>query len=399
MPAARPDIAADFSPLKTERHVALAVSGGSDSVALMRLAALWARNDYPGLKLSVLTVDHGLRAAAADEAVRVRQWASELGLPHHVLRWLEEPKPVTGIQARARAARYGLMADWCRAHGATALLTAHTLDDQAETVLMRLSRTMSPESLAGIRPLGGWEGLPLLRPLLRIKRQALREWLSERGQPWIEDPSNEDTRFERVRTRRALAAMSPDSTERLAALSEKSAVAAALLQRCARRWIAFSLREHDAGICHVAAGDFGGLPAALRERILDIIIDRYGGGQAAPEAEELRRVAEWACGEAGPVRCTLGGALLGRRKAGFWVTRESARINTAPQIVPVTGKLLWDNRFLVEARPGATVTPTAARKVPAVPGVPVYAQRACPWIEQPAGAPVPRSHFLRLNSG
>jgi tRNA(Ile)-lysidine synthase len=397
VPAAPPDIEADFARLKAERHVALAVSGGSDSTALMRLAADWARTSHPGLALSVLTVDHGLRPGAAAEAAQVGAWAAAQGLPHHVLRWTEEPKPGTGLQARARAARYGLMAQWCQSHGATALLTAHTLDDQAETVLMRLARTTSPESLAGIRPVGGWDGLPLLRPLLRVKRHALRDWLARIGQGWIEDPSNEDARFERVRARRQLGALPPESTARLAALADRSAVAAALLERCARRWIALSLQEHEAGICHIAVSDFRGLPAALQARILGIVIDRYGGGQAVPEAEEVRRIARWACGAEGPVRCTLGGALLGRRKTGFWVTREAGRIDPAPQLLPEDGKLLWDNRFLVDAVPGAVVTATALRKLPPVPGVPVYAQRAAPWVEQPAGAPPHHARFLRLN--
>ena len=398
MPAAPPDIAVDFSPLAGERHVALAVSGGSDSTALMRLAADWARTNHPGLKLSVLTVDHGLRPEAASEAARVNQWAEALDLPHHVLRWSEEPKPTTGIQARARAARYGLMAAWCRANGAAALLTAHTLDDQAETVLMRLSRTTSPDSLAGIRPVGDWEGLPVLRPLLRVRREALRGWLTTLGQPWVEDPSNDDTRFERVRARRSLAGMGASITERLAALAEKSAYAATLLERLARRWISLFLQEHEAGICHIAANDFRDLPEALQERILAVVIDRYGGGQGAPEADELRRAARWACGQDGPVRCTLGGALLGRRKTGFWLTREAARIAGSPLIITESGKCLWDNRFLIEAQPGTSVTPTATRKVPPIPGVPVYAQRACPWIEQPDGAPPSRCRFLRLNS-
>ena len=396
MPVAPPEIAAGFSPLKAERHVALAVSGGSDSTALMRLAADWARTNHPGLMLSVLTVDHGLRREAAEEARQVGAWAAALGLPHHVLRWEDEPKPMTGLQARARAARYGLMAAWCRAQGATALLTAHTLDDQAETVLMRLSRTMSPESLAGIRPLGGWDGLPLLRPLLGTRRQALRDLLTSLGQGWIEDPSNEDTRFERVRVRHQLANLGADSTQRLAALAERSAAAAALLERTARRWITFSLREHEAGICHVAADDFRPLPGALQERILAILVAHYGGGQAAPQADELRRLARWAAAAEGAVRMTLGGAWLGRRKAGFWVTREAGRIDATPQAVPGSGKLLWDKRFLVEAVPGAMVTPTASRKVQPIPGVPVYAQRACPFVAQPEGAPAPRLRFLRL---
>ena len=98
------------------------------------------------------------------------------------------------------------------------------------------------------------------------------------------------------------------------------------------------------------------------------------------------------------MRCTLGGALLGRRKTGFWITREAGRIDATAQLVPETGKLLWDKRFQIEAWPGAKVTPTASRKLPPIPGVPVYAQRACPWIDLPPEAPPPVSRFLRLNT-
>ena len=146
--------------------MALAVSGGSDSVALMHLAKSWADANHPDLKLSILTVDHGLRPESAGEAEQVGEWAGAMGLSHHVLAW-GGPKPETGLQARAREARYGLMAQWCRDNDAGLLLTAHTLDDQAETVLMRLERSLSPGSLAGIAAEGSWDGLRLLRPLRR----------------------------------------------------------------------------------------------------------------------------------------------------------------------------------------------------------------------------------------
>lgn len=400
VPAAPPDLNPDFAALGTERHVALAVSGGSDSVALLRLARDWAAASHPELTLSVLTVDHGLRAESAVEAERVRDWAGNLGLAHHTLRWTPAEKPVTGLQAKARAARYALMADWCRAHGASALLTGHTLDDQAETVLMRLSRTASPDSLAGVRRRGDWGGVPLLRPLLSLRRQALRDHLAGLGQSWIEDPSNADPRFERVRARRSLAMIGEDVTpERLSALGEKSAWASELLARMAATWIRHWLEEEEAGICHVLDRDFRGLPPALQERILARILARYGGGQGEPDAGELRRLASWATGEGGPVRCTLAGAVLGRRKQGFWVTREAARIPPAPLDVPESGKLLWDNRFLIQAAPGAEVGPAAGRPVDLPDGVPVFARRAYPWIAQPPGAAAACISFLRLKTG
>jgi len=402
VPAAPPEIAADFSPLLAERHVALAVSGGSDSTALMHLASQWARTNHPGLVLSVLTVDHRLRADSAAEAEQVAGWASALGLPHHVLHWGEDPKPSTGLQAKARAARYGLMAQWCRASGAAALLTAHTLDDQAETVLMRLVRTTSPDSLAGIRPRGAWEGLPLLRPLLGTRRQALRDYLSGRGLSWIDDPSNADTRFERVRVRQALAVTGSGSVmpERLAALAARSARAAELLERMSSHWMAIWLQEDEAGICYLPAEHFRDLPPALAERILGKVIAHYGGGQGQAEAGELRRIVDWASSGEGPVRCTLAGALLGRRKTGIWVTREPGRVQTNPEIVPESGKLLWDKRFLVETAPGSKVSPSAGRKTLVAGGAPVFARMAYPWVEQPPdAAEPPRIRFLRITAG
>ena len=382
-----------------ERHVALAVSGGSDSLALMRLAADWAENNHPVLRLTVLTVDHGLRAAAADEARQVGEWAAAIGLPHHTLTGSAMPKPRSGLQAKARAARYGLMAAWCRAHDAAALLTAHTLDDQAETVLMRLSRTLSPESLAGVAACGSWDGLPLLRPLLKARREALRGYLAERGQTWIEDPSNEDRRFERVRIRHALAGSGPAGVtpERLAALAEAGARTTALLERAATRWLAMWLREEEAGLCHVPVAPFRALPSALQERLLAKILRHYGGGRFQPEAKELRRVVHWVSGGGGPLRCTLAGALLGRRKAGIWVTREAARIPSSSVTLPASGETLWDNRFRIKAAPGSRITPAGERRMGQDGDIPVFARRARPWVEQPAGSAMPADiRFVRL---
>ena len=364
--------------------MALAVSGGSDSTALMRLARDWAQTHHPGLTLSVLTVDHGLRPVSAGEARLVGEWAASLGLPHHVLNW-EGEKPSSGLQAKAREARYGLMAAWCRDHGASLLLTGHTLDDQAETVLMRLGRSLSPDSLAGIPRFGNWDGLGLFRPLLGARRAALRDYLLALGQGWVEDESNADRHFERVRARQELADLqnSGVTPERLAALAEAGARTTALLDRLSGRWLSSWLKEEEAGYCQVPAEPFLGLPLPLQQRILARIVSHYGGGQSTPEAEELRRLALWV--SEGPVRCTLGGALMGRRKRGFYVCREAGRISPEPLIVPDSGKALWDGRFLITAAPGAAVRPPDGDSLPLGEGVPVFARRAYPLVEQPAG--------------
>jgi tRNA(Ile)-lysidine synthase len=396
VPAALPDLPVDFSPLHRERHVALAVSGGSDSTALMRLAKTWADSQQPDLKLTILTVDHGLRPESAEEARRVQEWASFLGLSHHVLDW-QGPKPGTGIQARAREARYSLMAGWCRDNGAGLLLTGHTLDDQAETVLMRLERSLSPGSLSGIAPQGNWNGLGLLRPLLKARREALRDYLSAIGQDWIEDASNQDTRYERVRVRHALSGLHGQhvTPERLAALAEASARTNLLLETLAGQWLSSWLMEEEAGICHVPKEPFLVLPEALQQHILARIVRHYGGGQAQPEAEELRRLARWVAD--GPVRCTLGGALLGRRKRAFWAAREAGRVSPVPLVIPESGTAVWDGRFRVTAAPGASVSAPGRAPLPLDNGIPAAARRAYPLVAQPAGASgSPQIAFLRL---
>jgi tRNA(Ile)-lysidine synthase len=376
--------------------VALAVSGGSDSTALMLLARDWAAAHHPDLKISVLTVDHGLRPEAADEAMRVGEWATALGLPHHVLVW-EGPKPETGLQAKAREARYSLLAGWCRENDAGLLLTGHTLDDQAETVLMRLDRSLSPGSLAGIAAQGSWDGFPLFRPLLAAGREPLRDYLTSLGQEWIDDPSNDDRRFERVRVRQALSGLLRHGVtpERLAALAQSSARTNLLLENLAGQWLSRWLTEEEAGICHVPKDPFLVLPEPLQQLILARIIRHYGGGQFRPEAEELRRLARWV-GQ-GPVRCTLGGAVLGRRKQGFWVTREAARIAAEPLIIPAGGAAVWDGRFHVTAAPGAAVRAAGDEPVAISEDVPAFVRRAYPVVQQPEGSPeAPRIAFLRL---
>ncbi len=392
----------DFHTLNGLRHVALAVSGGSDSMALLRLVHAWAvvQKQPPGI--TVLTVDHGLRAGSGAEASRVADWAGALHRHHVSLQWTGD-KPATGIQAKARNARYDLMAGWCRANAADALLTAHTMEDQAETVLMRLIRTDSPDSLAGIPLQGQWNGLPVLRPLLALRRQALREYLSSAGQEWIEDPSNRDQRFERVRVREKIAELngSAMSVERLSALAQSCARTAMLLDRCAAQWISLWVKETNAGVCHVPDEPFRPLPLALQQRILCRIVSHYGGGKLKPERDELRCLTLWVTDKFGatPSRCTLAGAILGKRKAEFWVTRETARIDAAPQIMPASGNMLWDGRFSIAAPEGSSIAPAGDTRLDLGEGVPAFARRAYPIVDVPqdaAGSAAVSVTFIRL---
>src|SRR2546423_14186773 len=168
-------------------RVILAVPGGADSTALLVLAARWRSACKKGPELIAATIDHRLRTGARREAEAVGALARRLGLRHETLTWTGK-KPKTGIEAAARAARYRLLLDFARRAGADAIVTAHTLDDQAETVLMRFAAGSGPAGLAGMRPKDTREGVTLLRPFLSIRKRRLIATLEREGLAWSEDP-------------------------------------------------------------------------------------------------------------------------------------------------------------------------------------------------------------------
>jgi tRNA(Ile)-lysidine synthase len=192
-----------LAPLAPYSHVALAVSGGPDSLALLHLAARW-REDQDGTpELTVLTVDHALRKSSCEEAEMVARAAAGLGLKHAILTWEHGDAAGTGLQEKAREARYDLMTTYASAHGIQAIVTAHHLDDQAETFLMRLKRGSGLDGLAAIPERSTWAGVTILRPLLEIPKARLVATLAAQGIEYATDPSNVDPRFERARMREA----------------------------------------------------------------------------------------------------------------------------------------------------------------------------------------------------
>lgn len=205
-----------FADLATAKAVVLAVSGGPDSVALMRLAADWAKTGSAP-PFFVATVDHGLRPESAKEAHEVGVWARALGLPHKTLVWAG-PKPKTRLQERAREARYALLCDYAKEIGADFLVTAHHADDQAETILFRLLRGSGIAGLAGMPRVARRGALTLVRPLLDYPKDALIALCDERGQTFFRDPSNEDVIFARARLRQLLPRLAQEGLDRDALL-------------------------------------------------------------------------------------------------------------------------------------------------------------------------------------
>src|SRR6202163_3573818 len=192
-----------FADWKAVPAIVLAVSGGPDSIALMWLAARWRRALARGPRLIAVTVDHGLRSEAAREARDVKRLARILDLPHRTVRWTGA-KPRTGLPAAARAARYRLLAQAARAHSATHILTAHTRDDQAETLLMRMLRGSGIAGLAAMARESEREGVRLARPFLNVSKSQLIATLKKAKIDFADDPSNRDTNFTRPRIREVM---------------------------------------------------------------------------------------------------------------------------------------------------------------------------------------------------
>lgn len=371
-------------------RVAVAVSGGSDSMALLLLAREWAKD---GTKILALTVDHGLRDASADEAAQVAGWCAELGIAHTTLRW-SGLKPATGIQAKARRARYDLLAAWCHDHAADVLLTGHTLNDQAETVAMRLRRTQSSKSLAAIWPENQWQGVRLVRPLLGIKRETLQRHLRALGQPWLDDPSNDDPRFERVRVRQMMQANAVQNLAGIAGQSQQKVLAASL---ALQSWNALHASIGSLGMVELDRAALAGADNALRRDVLGWAVTVAGGGSEHLPTESIAGLADWAMAKASGRR-TLGGALVALRKQKILVVRETGRIE--PRWVPVgtDGVLLWDKRFWVTAPLGAQVGPMGAPPLLARPAnCPDYVHGGLPVVKMPDGSLI--SAVVADNSG
>jgi tRNA(Ile)-lysidine synthase len=309
-----------FADWKSAPTLVLAVSGGPDSLALMWLAARWRKSLKSGPELAAVTIDHGLRPESAREAREVKRLAGTLGLPHRTLRWRGD-KPTAGIQAAARDARYRLLARAAKTHGATHVMTGHSRDDQAETVLMRLSRGSGIAGLAAMARETVHDGAIVARPLLDIPKARLIATLTKARIGFALDPSNADPRFTRPRFRELmplLAAEGCDSRNlaRLAGRVARADAALELLTDGAERFLA--LRSGHPARPGWDAAAFAALSAEIRIRLLLRALARVGheGRPELGKVEALVSALESAAAKPGSpgrrisLKQTLAGALV-----------------------------------------------------------------------------------------
>jgi len=361
-----------------DRHLLVAVSGGVDSMALMHLAAEAVRKTGRG-RVMAATVDHGLRPESADEARFVAEQAQRIGLAHRTLVW-HGAKPSTGIQAAARAARYHLLAQVCHSElcGRRTLLTAHTMDDQAETLVMRLARGSGVEGLSGIREFESFQfdiderdqspvlsgtrritpPVAVARPFLGLPKSRLIATMRARGLAWIEDPSNENAAFERVRIRRAMPVL-----QELGLTSEALARSARRLRSVRVALDQLTLQAlNDQSLVRIDPLGFADidrafwadqdrtLPIAIQLRALAALIRAVGGAGPHISLQSLEVVMgelgrDWALPQPPSCATTLGRAKIMRSVKGVRIVREAGRGLPPPVQVTPSLAMIWDGRF------------------------------------------------------
>jgi tRNA(Ile)-lysidine synthase len=307
--------------------IGVALSGGGDSTALLHLCL------RAGFRVEAVTVDHRLRAESAAEAAAVAAWCAALGVRHEMRVWEHGTVPGNLMDA-ARRARMGLIRDWAVSREISVVALGHTRDDQAETVLMGLGRAAGLAGLSGMRRAWQEAGLRFVRPLLDAGREELRDWLRVQGVAWIDDPTNENERFVRVRARKSLAALAPlgITAERLAEVAgnlARAQEALAVQVAAAARWIAETV-----GALHIEDGLWDE-PAEVQRQVVLAGVMWFAGAGYAPRAAEVERLRAALC-------AGRDATLAGCRARKGWLMREARAVGGPTRVGEV-----WDGRWRV----------------------------------------------------
>jgi tRNA(Ile)-lysidine synthase len=322
-PVAESELSALFDPFADSKKTLLAVSGGPDSTALLVLAAKWRGKRGQGPELIAATIDHRLRTASKNEAKAVAKLAARLGIPHHILEW-KGKKPVTGVQEAAREARFAMFAKLAKEIGADTMMTAHTRDDQAETVLHRMGRGSGLAGLAGIRRRHVRDGVTLARPFLDLPKARLVATLKKLRIPFATDPTNKDTKYLRARLRKLAPLLAKEgiTSANLALMAKRLARANDALESMAEAFVeGQSEKEYAPLLSSIEV--LMAMPEEVSIRILRRLIDKIGHEGPA----ELGKV-EALYGEL--LRDYLLDRPTKRTLAGAMISADRFNLNVAP---------------------------------------------------------------------
>ena len=297
------------------QHVAVGVSGGVDSLALCLLAHTWGQEN--GVKITALTVDHGLRKESAREAAQVKSWLTKRGIPHVTL-LLDHPFPRHGIQAFARKWRFQLLGDWCRINLVDVVMLAHTIEDQMETICMRILADSGPEGLSGMRRNTVVGGLRILRPLLKISKSRLIATCKALNQDWVVDPSNQDTKYCRVKIRQLMPYIEKTGLE-----SNKMVRLASAMETLRNAFNNFSvsfIKNNGGilktGIAWINLSSFEKLPNKFKELLLLRLLVIIGGASWPSSKKKINRLID-SLKQEKVTRITLGGCVIEKTILGI----------------------------------------------------------------------------------
>jgi tRNA(Ile)-lysidine synthase len=316
-------------------RIGVGVSGGSDSTALLILLARWGQQH--DVEVLAATVDHGLRVEAAAEAQKVAKLCRELKIDHQTLHW-QDWEGKGNLQDQARQARRDLLGIWARDHQVSAIALGHTQDDQAETVLMRLVRGSGVDGLAGMARSSLYGGLRYFRPLLGVRRQRLRDILTDKAIAWSDDPSNDDTQFDRIKIRKLMAELAV-STQGLAETAERMQEARSFLEAQTFNLAQGIATVTKAGDVKIDLAQFSKQPLEMRQRLLAHSLKWVASSPYRPRLEGLQRLL--AAIEVGQ-KSTLLGCVCETTKSGhIIVSREYSAVKDASCGVDQ----VWDHRW------------------------------------------------------
>lgn len=315
--------------------IAIAVSGGADSMCL----AMLCKKHCQDSELLALIVDHGLRQESAEEAFLVQQRLKALGVDSQILVWRGE-KPKNNIQEHARNARYKLMTDYCKAHEINHLCVAHNANDQAETLLLRIFRGSGIDGISGVREITSYSSVSIVRPLLEIMRHDIEEFLRSNKIPWVEDSSNQDEKYERVKMRKLLSSLDDKNLwiERLNLLASNAQRSSDFINDEVTHVYNKYVHKNDLGYMSISFEEFSNIH---EEIALKLLVKVLGAFSDSPHQPRLKKLL--ACKDAllGKQDICLSGVEIKYIKGTIYFIRELAAVENK------VADGVWDNRFFV----------------------------------------------------
>jgi tRNA(Ile)-lysidine synthase len=341
-----------FGPFEDNLTIAVAVSGGADSLALTFLLKEYVAQNNG--KLIALTVDHVLRDESKAEAVYVHELLSKHNIEHHILYWFHDKIVTSNIQQKAREARYNLLTKYCIENNIMHLVTAHHLNDQVENFLIRLERGSGVVGLSSMQSISNIKGVRLLRPLLSYKSEILKKYLNELNIKWIEDPSNDNEKYTRIKFRKFLATESEQYIKRINDTAIHMQRANNSINLHINNHLIKCINIDKYGSARLKLDYFNTIYSEEALRIITNIITIIGGKKYSPRFSSIIKLYNYITKDNLPTALTIGGCKVIHYKSKYksnelLICREISKAGSAIKL-NINSSLLWDQRFLITFR-------------------------------------------------